>query len=93
MNKGRKNIHSFDRSSKIGQDNYRLILLNDDEILFEYVIDCLVEVCKFDYQKAEQCTLLAHFNGEYPIMSGNKDILEQIQKMLYFKKINTKLKE
>lgn len=93
MSKKEENSRLWDSSSKIEEDNYRLILFNDDENLFEYVVDCLVEVCKFDYQRAEQCTILAHFNGKYPIMRGNKEFLENIQKELYLKNLNTKIEK
>lgn len=72
---------------------YHLILLNDDVNDFDYVIRSLVEVCGFDYEKAEQCTLLTHLKGEYPILSS-EDVgyLERIHFQLGEKNIGTKIK-
>lgn len=72
---------------------YSLILLNDDVNEFDYVIQCLVKICGFDYERAEQCTLLAHLKGQYPILSGKKEVLESIQQQFHLKNIVTKIKE
>jgi ATP-dependent Clp protease adaptor protein ClpS len=47
-----------------------LVLHNDDVHTFDYVINCLVEVCKHDVVQAEQCTYLVHFKGSCDIMKG-----------------------
>lgn len=80
-------------SSDIGAGDYVLILLNDDVNRFDYVVECLVKICKFDYEKAEQCTLITHFKGSYPILTGSKDILDEIQHQLYLKNISTKIEK
>ncbi len=54
---------------------YLLILHNDDFNTFEHVIDCLVNICKFDSLQAEQCATIVHFKGEYNLKSGSKDVL------------------
>ncbi|MCX7728790.1 MAG: ATP-dependent Clp protease adaptor ClpS [Bacteroidia bacterium] len=80
-------------SSNIKTDNYRLILLNDDDNDFDYVIRSLVEACGFDYEKAEQCTLLAHLKGAYRILSGEREKIEKIQNYLNTKNIHTKIEK
>jgi ATP-dependent Clp protease adaptor protein ClpS len=72
-------------------DEYKLILVNDDFNTFDYVIQCLVEICNFDYERAEQCTLLTHLKGEYQILSGDLDSLETIKQKLFSKNITTKI--
>ena len=47
-----------------------LILYNDDVNTFEYVIESLIEVCRHDNFQAEQCALIAHYNGKCPVLSG-----------------------
>jgi len=37
-----------------------LVLHNDDEQTFEYVIQCLMEICGHDVCQAEQYTWLVH---------------------------------
>lgn len=49
-----------------------LILFNDDFNTFDYVIECLIKVCGHEAMQAEQCALVAHFNGKCPIMSGDE---------------------
>ena len=90
MNKkhpSQKPKHLTNNSSK----NYQLILLNDDVNSFDHVIQSLVSICDFDYERAEQCTLLTHLKGQYPILSGSKDFLEEIQSELFSKNINSKI--
>jgi len=77
--------------SKQKVDEYKLILVNDDFNTFDYVIQCLVEICNFDYERAEQCTLLTHLKGEYHILSGDLDSLETIKQKLFSKNITTKI--
>jgi ATP-dependent Clp protease adaptor protein ClpS len=47
-----------------------LILYNDDENTFEYVIDALVNLCDHDSMQAEQCTFLVHYKGKCGIKRG-----------------------
>jgi ATP-dependent Clp protease adaptor protein ClpS len=66
------------------QDNTRedvtaereLILFNDDFNTFDFVIESLIDVCGHDPIQAEQCALIAHFNGKCGIMTGSFDILK-----------------
>jgi ATP-dependent Clp protease adaptor protein ClpS len=48
-----------------------LILHNDDDHTFEYVIDCLMEICGHDIVQAEQCTQIVHFKGSCDVLKGN----------------------
>ena len=48
-----------------------LILFNDDVNTFEFVIETLIEVCGHDAVQAEQCALIAHFNGKCSVLSGS----------------------
>jgi ATP-dependent Clp protease adaptor protein ClpS len=49
---------------------YHLILHNDEHNTFEYVIDCLVEICQHETYQAEQCALITHHNGKCDIKGG-----------------------
>ena len=55
------------------------ILHNDDYNHFDYVIDSLVEVCKHDRLQAEQCTLIAHYNGKCDVKTGELEMLKQMK--------------
>ena len=47
-----------------------LILLNDNENDFDYVIDCLVLVCDHTLIQAEQYAVIAHYKGSCVIKQG-----------------------
>lgn len=87
------NLHEkkMDKGSAIQTEFYELILLNDEINTFEHVMQCLMIICSFDSERAEQCTLLAHIRGQYALLSGNKEMLENIQQRLYEQNIQTKV--
>lgn len=53
-----------------------LVLHNDDVNTFDYVIDCLIEVCDHTPEQAEQCTWLVHFKGKCDVKSGEYEYLK-----------------
>lgn len=61
---------------------HALIVHNDDHNTFEWVIQCLVEVCKHSLEQAEQCSLLIHFKGKYAVKSGAKNVLKPMKNSL-----------
>lgn len=48
-----------------------LVLYNDDVNTFDFVIQCLIEVCKHDALQAEQCTYIVHYNGKCTVKTGS----------------------
>jgi ATP-dependent Clp protease adapter protein ClpS len=60
----------------------RLILYNDDENEFSYVIKCVADILNCDDQQAEQLTVLAHYKGSITIKVGNTDSLLQLSELL-----------
>lgn len=57
---------------------YKVILYNDDVNTFDWVIECLIEICKQDGIQAEQCALLVHFKGKANVKSGNFTEMQRI---------------
>lgn len=53
-----------------------LILFNDDVNTFEFVIETLIEVCEHEPCQAEQCALIAHFNGQCIVRTGSFTLLK-----------------
>jgi ATP-dependent Clp protease adaptor protein ClpS len=53
------------------EKTHRLILHNDSENSYLYVMACLVKVCGHDSTQAEQCALVTHNNGKCQIKSGD----------------------
>lgn len=48
-----------------------LVLYNDDHNTFDFVINCLIEICQHDPLQAEQCTHIVHYNGKCAVKSGS----------------------
>ena len=53
------------------EKTHRLILKNDDENSYLFVIAALMRFCGHDKEQAEQCAVIAHNNGRCDITSGN----------------------
>ncbi len=65
-----------------------LILHNDDVNSFEYVIECLIEVCEHTTIQAEQCTYLVHYKGKCDVRKGSIESLKPRRKALIDKGLN-----
>ena len=68
-----------------------LILFNDEVNSFDYVIDCLIEVCDHSAEQAEQCALIAHFKGKCGIKFGTYSELVPINDELNRRGLSTTL--
>lgn len=64
------------------EKEYFLILHNDDVNTFDFVIDCLVDVCAHDLQQAEQCAYITHYKGKCDIKKGEYDTLSLMKECL-----------
>ena len=65
-----------------------LIIHNDEVNTFEWVIECLMEICKHDAVQAEQCTLLIHFKGKASVKQGSLEELQPMKDALCDRGIN-----
>ena len=70
----------------LDQQNF-LILHNDDEHSFDYVIDALVEICNHGYEQAAQCTLITHYKGKCDVKKGGFATLKPLKSALNEKKL------
>ncbi len=52
---------------------YELIVLNDEINTFDHVIISLIQVCELNQERAIECTLLVHHEGQCTIISGEED--------------------
>lgn len=66
---------------KLGQP-YVLILHNDDYNSFDWVIECLIKVCKHEYEQASQCAHLVHFTGKCDVKRGDKETITEMYEKL-----------
>ncbi len=55
-----------------------LLVFNDEEHTFEYVIDCLVTICELSRTQAANCTNIIHYKGLCAVKHGSYDVLKQM---------------
>ena len=80
MSKGTSN-KAYERRNEDSelQNLYTLVLYNDDVNHYEFVVKSLVEVCKHNWEQAEQCTLIAHHNGKCDVKKGTLKELRSLR--------------
>ena len=66
---------------KLGQP-YVLILHNDDYNTFDWVIECLIKVCKHEYEQASQCAHIVHLVGKCDVKRGDKETISEMYENL-----------
>jgi len=59
------------------EKTHQLMLVNDNDNSYLYVMACLVKICGHDSVTAEQCALITHNVGKCCIRSG--DFLEMLE--------------
>ncbi len=62
--------------------NRTLILFNDDFNTFDYVIECLVDICGHDIIQAEQCAFITHYKGKCDVKTGDYRSLKKLREDL-----------
>lgn len=55
-----------------------IVLFNDDVNTFDWVIDCLMELCEHTLEQAEQCSLIVHYKGKCTVKTGTYEQLAPI---------------
>lgn len=66
----KEKLNPVDHPSEMEADLKELILFNDDENSFDFVIESLIDVLGHDSQQAEQCATIAHLKGKCAVKSG-----------------------
>ncbi len=66
----KEKVHSFGKTSELEENSRELVLFNDDVNTFDFVIETLIDVCKHEPNQAEQCAMVAHYNGKCAVKSG-----------------------
>lgn len=70
---------------------YKLILYNDDEHTFDYVIDSLIEICGHTQEQAEQCTMLVHYKGKCTVKTGSMELLKPMHQKLISRQLTSEI--
>lgn len=60
----------------------KLVLWNDDVNTFDFVIECLIEICEHTPEQAEQCTILVHYKGKCTVKTGSMEKLKPMHEKL-----------
>lgn len=61
---------------------YRLILHNDDYNSFDWVITCLIKICKHEFEQANQCAHIVHFRGKCDVKYGDLETISTMKDKL-----------
>jgi len=59
-----------------------LVVYNDDVNTFDWVIQCLIEVCGHSFEQSEQLSLLIHFKGKATVKTAPFDDLRPLKDAL-----------
>ncbi|MCK9219201.1 MAG: ATP-dependent Clp protease adaptor ClpS [Bacteroidales bacterium] len=82
-------VKHIDKPSTHNQEHVNLmndlILFNDDVHTFDFVIECLVEICQHEPEQAEQCALITHFKGKCNIKRGDFYELKPLQEEMHLR--------
>lgn len=82
MNTKRKEKGEVDILNKL-ENQYELILFNDEVNTFDFVIDSLISVCEHTDEQAHQCTLIVHYKGKCTVKTGElSDLKPRCSKLL-----------
>ncbi len=73
------------------EKEFNLILHNDEVNTFDFVIDCLMEICKHDSNQAEQCATITHYKGKCDVKKGEYDELTPMKDRLDSKGLSTSI--
>jgi ATP-dependent Clp protease adaptor protein ClpS len=80
---------SFDEQNDVlGNEENSLVLHNDEVHTFDYVIQCLIDICEHNTVQAEQCTFLVHYKGKCEVRKGSFDYLRPMKQGLIDKGLN-----
>jgi len=85
-----RNIPSENNQENCNSLNeYNLVLFNDEQNKYEYIIESLIDICRHDPIQAEQCTFIAHHKGKCDIKIGSLALLVEMKKAFDLKGIST----
>lgn len=78
--------------SSIDEEGNELILFNDNVHTFDYVIDCLVEICQLSYEQASNCANIVDRKGLCAVKHGSYDELLKMHNQLVKKNLKVEIR-
>ena len=70
---------------------YKIVLHNDDVNTFDFVIECLIEICEHTLEQAEQCTMLVHYKGKCTVKTGSLYELKPMHEKLLSRSLTSEI--
>lgn len=83
-------IEDFNKVEENGRNH--LVLYNDEVNTFDFVIECLINICEHTTEQAEQCTYLVHYKGKCEVKSGPLENLRPLRNALIEKGLSATIK-
>ena len=80
MSKTKEQVES--KVESILSKPYVLFLENDDYNSFDWVITCLMKVCKHEQEQANQCAYIVHHNGICDVKYGDFETISTMKEKL-----------
>lgn len=76
----------------ISEDSPHVIILHNDEVnTFDFVIECLIEICEHTLEQAQQCTFLVHYKGKCEVKTGSLEKLIPLNNALLRKGLSSEI--
>lgn len=67
-------------TKQVIEQDYKLVIYNDDVNTFDHVIENLVKICGHGATQAEQLAVIIHYKGKATVKAGP---IEPLSKMCY----------
>ena len=75
-----KEVPTIEEINQSNRDHSNSLILHNDEVnTFDFVIECLIDICDHSLVQAEQCTYLVHYKGKCEVKSGQYDYLNAMR--------------
>ena len=80
------------KEAENGLQKSQLIVYNDDVNTFDWVIQCLMEVCSHTFEQSEQLSLIIHFKGKAIVKTGGLEALKSMKEELVLRGLSAVVK-
>ena len=87
----KEKLNPVDNTQELDENLKELILFNDDVNTFDFVIETLIDVCGHDPHQAEQCAMVAHYNGKCAVKSGTVIELKPVHDEMWDRKLSVSI--
>lgn len=61
---------AFSKPIKVNEKEQKLVIWDDRDVSFNWMIKSLMEICKHSRNQAEQCALIIQIRGKYIVRKG-----------------------